>query len=493
MATRPTSAQYRSRRTALLVLCAGILMIILDGTIVNVALPSIQRDLHFSQSGLTWVVNSYLIAFGSLLLLAGRLGDRFGSKRIFVIGLAVFTAASALCGLADDPALLIAARFVQGASGALASAVGLGMIVTLFPEPREQAKAIGAYSFVGSAGASIGVIGGGVLTQVLTWHWIFFVNLPIGAVAAFFAVRVLESPDRTEPRAEKASQGNDSLGSLLVTAALMIAVYTIVKAADYGWGSARTLGLGAVAIVLLGGFVVREHYAAHPLLPLRILRSRTVAGANLVQALMVAAMIGFQFLFALYLQQVLGFDAMRTGLGFLPITIAIGVLSLLLSARLNARFGVRRVLMTSLVFLGAGLAALTQVSAHADYFTDLMPILVLLGVGAGMALPAVTTLAMSDATPADSGLVSGLANTTQQVGGALGLAVLSTLATERSGRLGAQGAAARDALTGGFHLAFGVGAGLMAVAFVLSARSLRSDAESISLPMSAQPAPSALR
>ena len=228
----------RSRRSALLVLCAGILMIILDGTIVNVALPSIQRDLAFSQSGLTWVVNSYLIAFGSLLLLAGRLGDRFGGKRVFVTGLAVFTAASALCGLAANPAMLIAARFLQGAGGALTSAVGLGMIVTLFPEPGEQAKAIGAYSFVGSAGASLGVIGGGVLTQVLSWHWIFFVNLPIGAVAAFFAIRVLDGPDRSAAGPDRAERGNDVTGSLLVTAALMVGVYTIVKAADFGWASA---------------------------------------------------------------------------------------------------------------------------------------------------------------------------------------------------------------------------------------------------------------
>lgn len=464
----PAPPTDSSRWPALLVLCAGTLMVILDGTIVNVALPSIQSDLGFSRASLTWVVNAYLIAFGGLLLLAGRLGDLIGRKRVFIAGLAVFTAASLLCGVSANPGTLIAARFLQGVGGAMASAVTLGMIVAIFTEPRERSRAIAVYSFVGSAGASIGVIAGGVLTQVISWHWIFFVNLPIGVAAAVLAGRVLGPDHGAGPR-----QGADVTGAVLVTAALMLGVYTIVKAADHGWGSLHTLGLGAVSAALLGAFVLRQARAAHPLLPLRIFRSRNVSGANLVQFVMVAPMFGFQFLVALYLQRVLGYDAIGTGIAFLPVTTSIGLTSLFLAARLIARFGLRTVLAAGLLLLAAGFVLLTRLPAQGGYGVHVLPALVLLGAGAGLALPAITTLAMSDATPRDSGLVSGLANTTQQVGGALGLALLSTLAASRTDRLLGNGENTAAALTGGYHLAFVTGAALMLLAAALTATALR--------------------
>ena len=462
--TRTVPAASRSRWLALVVLCAGMLMIILDQTIVNVALPSIQRDLGFTQSSLAWVVNAYLIAFGGLLLLAGRLGDLIGRKRVFLSGLVTFTLASLLCGLSSSAGTLIAARFLQGIGGATTSAVILGMIVTMFPRPRERARAIGVYSFVSAAGASIGLLAGGILTQALNWHWIFLVNLPIGVTAVALAVRLL-APER----GTGLGKGADVAGALLVTAALMLGVYTIVEAADHGWASAHTLGFGAIALLLLAGFVARQASASNPLVPPRVLRSRDLSGANLVQFLMVAGLLGMFFLGALYLQRVLGYDPLRIGLGFLPVAVGIGTLSLGLSARLNTRFGARAVLLAGLVLIVGGLLLLTRVPVDASYAVDLLPALLLVGTGGGLALPALMTLAMSGATPEDAGLASGLVNTTQQVGGALGLAVLATLATSRTDRLLAGGHGVASALTGGYHLAFGAGAGLVAVAIVVAA------------------------
>ena len=455
----------RSRRLALTVLCAGMLMVILDGSIVTVALPVIQNDLGFSSAGLTWVVNAYLIAFGGLLLLAGRLGDLVGRKRVFIAGLAIFTAASLLCGVSTNEQMLIAARFVQGIGGAAASAVSLGMIVTLFPEPRERGAAIGAFSFVGAAGASIGQVLGGIITQTLGWHWIFFINLPVGAVAALLAARVLAADHGPGLRA-----GADALGALLVTAGLMTGVFAIVETSRYGWGSSRTIGFGAMAVVLLAAFVARQATAASPLLPLRIFRSRNVAGANLVQVLAISAMFGFQILIALYLERVLRYGAASTGLAILPAAVLIGGVSLGLSARLNARFGERRMLLTGLALLAAALGLLTRLPLDgrpvlaspvlaspvlASYVVYLLPTMLLAG-GGGLVLPAMTSLGMSAASPSDAGVVSGLFNTTQQVGGALGVAVLVTLAG-----------------SGGYHLAFGIGAGLIGAAFVLAALILR--------------------
>ena len=460
----------RARWMALVVLCVGMLMIVLDATIVNVALPSIQDDLGFSQSSLAWVVNAYLIAFGGLLLLAGRIGDLIGRRRIFLIGLAVFTGASLLCAVAQSQELLIGARFVQGAGGALTSAVILGMIVTMFPEPRDQAKAIGVYSFVASAGGSIGLLAGGALTEAINWHWIFFVNLPIGVATALFALRLV---DRDEGLGLK--EGADLPGAVLITGGLMLLVYTILEAGEQGWGSARTLGLGAVSIALLTAFVLRQARIPNPLMPLRLLRSRNVAGANIVQALFVSGMFGMFFLGALYMQRVLGYEALEVGLAFLPVTLVIGMLSLGFSERLNMRFGPRTTLIPSLVFIGASLLLFARAPVDASYVTDILPVMLLLGAGAGLAFPSLMTLAMSGATPSDSGLASGLVNTTLQVGGAIGLAGLATLATDRSDGLLADGESAASALTSGYQLAYVVGAALVAAAIAIALTVLRPE------------------
>jgi EmrB/QacA subfamily drug resistance transporter len=456
---------------ALVVLCTGSLMIILDQTIVTVALSAIQQDLGFGQSDLAWVVNAYVIPFGGLLLLAGRLGDLVGRKRVFVAGLVLFTAASALCGLATSAPALVAARFVQGIGGAITSAVILGMIVPMFPAARDRARAIGVYSFVGSAGASLGFFAGGLLTQGISWHWIFFVNVPIGVVTAILAVRLFPTDRGTGLRA-----GADAIGAVLVTAGLMVGVYAIVEAARYGWASAHTLGTGAVALALLAGFVLRQATARRPLLPLRVFRSRNVSGGNLAQALMVAAAIGFQFLISLYLQRVLGYGPIEAGVAVVPTALVIGIVSLGFSARLNTRFGLRRVLVVGLVLIGAALALLTRLPVGGRYPADILPALLLLGLGAGMTLPAVTTLAMSGATAEDAGLASGLVNTTQQIGAALGLAVMASLATARADRALAAGAGTAEALTDGYRLAFAVGVALVVVAVVIAVVVLRQPA-----------------
>jgi EmrB/QacA subfamily drug resistance transporter len=466
----------RSRWLALVVLCAGMLMIILDQTIVTVALPSIQRDLGFSQSGLAWVVNAYVVPFGGLLLLAGRLGDLAGRKRVFVTGLALFTGASLWCGLAGSAGMLIAARFVQGIGGATTSAVILGMIVPMFPEPRERARAIAVYSFVGSAGATLGFFAGGVLTQALDWHWIFFVNLPIGLAAWALAVRLFP----TSPGLGLGA-GSDAAGAVLGTGGLMLGVYAIVGTGQHGWGSPSTIGFGAAAIVLLAAFVVREATAAKPLLPLRVLRSRNVVGGNAAQALMVAAAIGFQFLSTLYLQRVLGYGPFAAGLAVVPAALAIGTISLGFSARLTGRFGPRTVLVAGLALIAVGLAWLARVPVEGRYAVDILPGVLLLGIGAGGALPAVTSLAMSGATGDDSGLASGLVNTTQQIGAAFGLAVLATLAAARTAGLVAQGTPETAALVSGYRLAFGVGAALVlgALAVALLVLSHRKDRHNV--------------
>ena len=425
----------RSRWVALVVLCVGMLMIVLDVTVVNVALPSMQDDLGFSQSSLAWVVNAYLIAFGGLLLLAGRLGDLISRRGVFLAGLAIFTLASLACGLAQSQEMLVAARFVQGIGGALTSAVILGMIVTMFPEPREQAKAIGVYGFVASAGGSIGLLVGGVLTESINWHWIFFVNIPIGILTAILAVRFIE-----KDKGIGLSNGADVLGALLVTSALMLLVYTIVKpAAENGWGDGGTLALIAVSVALLVAFLVREATAKTPLIPLRIFRSRNISGANLIQVVTVAGMFGMFFMGSLYLQKVLGYNALQIGLAFLPGTIIMGVLSLGYSHKLVMRFGPRTVMLPGLGLVALGFVWFTRAPVDGSYLTDVLPVMVAFGVGGGVAFPALMMISMSDAAPSDAGLASGLVNTTAQVGGALGLAILATLATTRTTDLQSSG------------------------------------------------------
>jgi EmrB/QacA subfamily drug resistance transporter len=463
----------RNRWIALYVLCVGMLMIVLDATVVNVALPEIQDDLGFSQSSLAWVVNAYLIAFGGLLLLAGRLGDLISRRGVFLAGLGVFTAASLLCGVAQSQELLIAARFVQGVGGAMTSAVILGMIVTMFPQPREQAKAIGVFGFVASAGGSVGLLAGGVLTQGINWHWIFFINVPVGVATAVLALRLIEGD-----KGIGFGEGADVLGAALITSSLMLGVYTIVEpAADLGWGASQTLGLGAASLVLLVVFVMREATARKPLIPLKIFRSRNVTGANAIQALTVAGMFGMFFLGVLYLQRVLGYDALQTGLAFLPTTIVMGTLSVRYSERVIMRFGTRRTLLPGLVLIAAGLALFARVPVDGDYVTDVLPSTILLGAGIGTSFPALMTLAMSGATPSDAGLASGLVNTTVQVGAAVGLAVLATLSATRSKSLIENGEYTAAALTDGYQLAFLIGAALVVVAIVVAVTVLRPECQ----------------
>ncbi|MGN9844296.1 DHA2 family efflux MFS transporter permease subunit [Nonomuraea sp. H19] len=466
---------------ALIVLSAAMLMTILDGSIVTVAMPAIQRDLGFTPAGLSWTVNAYLIAFGGLLLLAGRLGDLIGRRTMFLAGNAVFTAASLLAGVATGPGLLIAARFLQGVGSAMASAVVLGILVTLFTETRERARAIGVFSFTGAAGASIGQVLGGVLTDALSWHWIFFINVPIGLATIALAIKALPGD-----RGAGLAAGADVLGALLVTAGLMLGIYTVVKIEEYGWLAGHTLGLGAVSLALLAAFLVRQTTAHTPLMPLRIFRSRNVSGANLVQMLALSAMFAFQIIVALYMQKVLGYGALATGLAMLPAAVAIGGVSLFVSARLNTRFGERAVLVAGLVLLLGAMGWLTRVPVQASYAVDLLPVMLLIA-GGGLVLPALTTLGMSGAKADDAGLASGLFNTTQQIGMALGVAVLSTLAASRTGVLLASGASEAAALTGGYRLAFTVSAGLLVAALLVSLAVLRRPApapepEKVALP-----------
>jgi EmrB/QacA subfamily drug resistance transporter len=459
----------RQRWLALYVLCAGALMIVLDATIVNVALPSIQEDLGFDQTNLAWVVNAYLIPFGGLLLFAGRLGDLIGQRKIFLIGLAIFTVASALCALAQTQEMLIAARFVQGAGGAAASAVVLGMIVTMFPEPREQAKAIGVYGFVASAGGSIGLIAGGVLTDLISWHWIFFINIPVGIATAYFALKLVEGKDGIG-----FEQGADIPGAVLLTSGVMIAVYAILGVGEDGWISGRVLGLGAVGLALVAAFVFRQSRLEHPLMPLRLFKVRNVVGANVVMMFLVAGMFAMFFLGALYLQQVLGYDPLEVGLAFLPSTIVMGAMSLRFSEKLIMRFGAKNTLVSALVFIGAGLLLFARTPVDGNYLLDVVPPVVLIGLGAGMGFPSLMMLSMSGVSMQDSGLASGLINTTVQVGGAIGLAVLATVAADRTDGLLAEGESALSALNSGFHVAYLIGAGLVAVAFVVALVLLRS-------------------
>ncbi|MEO3826831.1 MFS transporter [Actinomadura sp. B10D3] len=462
------SAPLRSRWAALGVLSATMLMTILDGSIVTVATPAIQEDLGFSPAELSWIMNAYLIPLGGLLLLAGRLGDLAGRRTLFLAGNAVFTAASVLAGAATTSGLLIAARFLQGVGSALASAVVLGIIVTLFTDPRERAKAIGIFSFTGAAGASIGQVLGGVLTDALSWHWIFLINLPIGVATILLAL-----PALPRDRGIGLKAGADVWGALLVTSGLMLGIYTVVKVERSGWISAHTLGLGAVSLLLLAGFAVRQSRAATPLMPLRILRSRNVSGAYAVQLLTLSAMFSFQVIVALYMQRVLGYSALDTGLAMLPAAVMIGAVSLFVSARLANRFGDRAVLVAGLVLLIGAMAWLTTVPVDADYVTDLLPVFLLVA-GAGLVLPSLTSLGMSSARPDDAGIASGLFNTVQQVGMAVGVAVLTTLAASRIEALRLDGRDDAAALTGGYHLAFGISAGLLAAALAVALLVLRT-------------------
>jgi EmrB/QacA subfamily drug resistance transporter len=449
------------RWLALMVVCLAQLMIVLDTTIVNVALPSIQRDLHFTQGNLTWVVNAFLIAFGSFLLLAGRLGDLFGRKRLFLIGVATFTIASALCGFAPSQGLLIVARFVQGIGGALSASVILAIIVTEFPLAEDRAKAMSAYVFVAVAGGSLGLLAGGALTQALNWHWIFFVNLPIGATT-FALGRALLPSDK----AVAARQRIDWLGSLLVTLSLMTAVYAIVGASSYGWGSAHVLGFGTVALALMAGFLTLEARIANPIMPLAILRVRGLAGSSAVRGFLVTGMYSTFFLGTLYLEHVRHYSALQTGLAFLPWTVTVGILSLGITARLIGRFGAIRVLLSGLGMVIVGLALLATDGPSTQFFPTIFFAYFAMGLGIGSSFTPLLTIAMANVPAAHAGLGSGIVNVSQQVAGAFGLAVLGTIAANHSKALEAHGHALAGSLIAGYHLAFTIGAASIVVGII---------------------------
>jgi EmrB/QacA subfamily drug resistance transporter len=443
----------RTRWYALVVLCLGSLMIVLDTTIVNVALPSIRDDLGFSSTSLAWVVNAYLLTFGGFLLLGGRLGDLYGHRRLFLSGITLFTAASLACGLATSQEFLIAARAVQGVGGAVASAVSLSLMMNLFTEPADRAKAMGVFGFVASGGGSIGVLLGGVLTDTLDWHWIFLVNLPIGVAVVLLSLRLL--PGR---RGEAGTGKLDVAGAVTVTASLMLAVYAIVNGNQNGWGSVETLALLGAAAALLAVFLLIESRVSSPLMPLRVLRLRNVATANVVGVLWAASMFAWFFLSALYLQLVLGYSPLQVGLAFLPANVIMGILSVGVSAKLVMRFGIKPPLAAGLLIAGSGLALFARAPVDGSFVVDVLPAMMLLGFGAGIAFNPVLLAAMSDVAPEEAGLASGLVNTAFMMGGALGLAVLASLAATRTDTLTADGDSHLAALTGGYHAAFVVGA-----------------------------------
>ncbi len=442
----------RRRWMALVVVCLAQLMIVLDTTIVNVALPSIQHDLHFTQGNLTWVINAFLVTFGSFLLLAGRLGDLLGRKRVFLYGVTLFTLASLACGAAESSTVLIAARFVQGIGAAMQASVILAIIVVEFQEPGERARAMSAYVFTAVAGGSLGLLAGGVLTQLLSWHWIFFVNLPIG-VLAVIAGRILIPADS----GAGLGQGVDWLGSLLVTLAIAIAVYSIVEATSYGWGSARVIGGGAAAVALLAGFIALESRIANPIMPLRILKLRGLVGSCITRGFLVTGMYGTWFLGSLYLEHILHYDAIRTGLAFMPWTLTVAVLSMGVTRRLVARLGAMRVMVSGMLLVAVGLYVMHGISLHTDYFPRLFIGFFLMGFGIGNAFMPMLTIAMADVPQADAGLGSGIVNVSQQVGGALGLAVLSTFATNHSNSLLAAHHTLDVSLLSGYRLAYVIG------------------------------------
>jgi EmrB/QacA subfamily drug resistance transporter len=468
-ATVAQPAADRKRWIALVIVCLGQLMSVLDTTVVNVALTPIQRDLHFSQANLTWVINAYLIAFGSFLLMAGRLGDLIGRKRVFLVGVAIFTAFSAVCGLAENQTLLIVARFVQGLGGALSVSVILAIIVTEFPRPAERARAMSAYMFVVVSGGSIGLLAGGALTQAINWHWIFFINVPIGVVTLVLGNALIE-----ENKGLGLSKGVDVLGSILVTVAMMLGVYAIVEVTKYGWGSAHTLGLGGGAAALLAAFLVLESRLENPIMPPRILRLRSLIGSSVVRGFLVTGMYATFFLGALYLEHILHYSAVKTGFAFLPMTLAVAALSLGVTARLVGRFGAKRTLIPGLFTVIAALVLLSRAGAHASYFPSIFLPFLLLGIGTGTSFMPLLTIAMVDVPTQDAGLGSGIVNVSQQVSAALGLAVLSTIATNHTRSLTAHGHAIAGALISGYHLAFVIAAACVAVGILVALVVLRA-------------------
>jgi EmrB/QacA subfamily drug resistance transporter len=451
----------RTRWVALIVVCLGQLM-------SNVALPSIQRDLHFSQANLTWVLNGYLISYGTLLLLAGRLGDLIGRRRVFLTGVSIFTAASAVCGLARSQEVLIAARFIQGVGGAAATSAIVAIIVTEFPEPRERAKAMSVYTLVVSGGASLGLILGGVITESIDWHWIFFINVPIGVITVLLGrTRIVEN------KGLGIGRDLDVVGAMLVTAAMLLGVYAIVTSSSRGWGSAHTLGFGGLAVLLLAAFVTVEARVSNPIMPLRIFAVPGLASSSLIRGLLITGMYATFFVGVLYLEHILGYGVLQTGVAFLPQTLVLAALSLGPTAWLVTRFGPRLPLLVGLLLGAIGLFVLAQAGPHAHYFPEILIAFLLMGAGAGLAFMPLLTIAMAHVPLADAGLASGIVNTSLQLSAAVGVAVLGTIATDRTRTLVAHGVGHTDALLGGYHLALTIGAASVATAIIAALLLLR--------------------
>jgi EmrB/QacA subfamily drug resistance transporter len=463
-----TFTSDRARWLALYVLCLGDLMIVLDGTIVNVALPSIRDDLGFSQTSLAWVVNAYLLTFGGFLLLGGRLGDLFGHRRLFLGGIALFTLASLACGLANSQEILVVARAVQGVGGAVVSAVAFSLLITIFTEQADRAKAMGVFGFVLSGGGVIGVLAGGILTDLLSWHWIFLVNLPVGALVYALSLRLLPAG-----RSPAAKGRVDAAGAVTVTASLMLAVYAIINGNEHGWMSARTLGVLGGAVALLAVFLAIEARISSPLMPLSLFRNRNLSTANVLGALMAAGMFAYFFFSALYLQLVLEYTPLEVGLAYLPGTIVWGAASLLLSDKLVMRFGIKPPLLTGLGLMTLSLILLARIPVDGNFVVDILPATLAVGLGAGIAFNPILLAAMSDVAQEEAGLASGVVNTAFMMGGAVGLAVLASLAASRSDGLLASGDALAAALNSGYHVAFIVGAVFLVASAVVGATLLR--------------------
>jgi EmrB/QacA subfamily drug resistance transporter len=472
------------RWLALIVLNLGTLMIVLDATIVNVALPSIRDDLGFTETSLAWVVNAYLLTFGGFLLLGGRLGDLFGHRRLFLIGIVLFTLASLACGIANSQETLIAARAVQGLGGAVVSAVALSLVMMLFTETGDRAKAMGVYGFVASGGGTIGVLAGGVLTDVLNWHWIFLVNIPIGIGVYALSTRLLPADNVTA-----GDRRVDIAGAVTVTASLMLAVYAIVNGNEVGWRDGQTLWMLAAAVMLFGVFLVIESRVSHPLMPLGLFRHRNISTANGVGVLLAGSMFAWFFLTALYLQFVLGYSPLKVGLAFLPSSLIMGAFSLGLSAKLVMRFGIKPPMVGGMLFMAAGLLLYARLPVDGTFVLDILPGSVLLGIGAGMGFNPLLLAAMGDVEPTEAGLASGVVNTAFMMGGALGLAVLVSLSASRSDNLLSAGDDRLTALTGGYHASFLVGALFAAAGAVIGGLLIRAE-KPAAMHAEAEPAPS---
>jgi EmrB/QacA subfamily drug resistance transporter len=459
----------RRRWIALIVVCLAMLMSALDSSIVNVALPSIQRDLHFTQSSLTWVVDAYLIAFGSFLLLAGRLGDLIGRKKVFLSGVAIFTFSSLVCALSQNQAELIIARFFQGLGGAVSSSVIVAIIITEFTGVRERAKAMSSFMFVTVSGGSIGLLVGGFLTQSVNWHWIFVINIPIGITTLILGYFLIEENVGLGVR-----DGVDVTGSLLMTSSLILGIFAIVTASTYGWLSAHTLGFMAVALLLMGAFVVVESRTTRPIVPLRILQLRSLIASSVVRGLAFSAMFSVFFFGAIYLEKVLHYSPLTTGVAFLPMSIAMAVMSLGVTSRLLVRYGPMRLLIPGMTSVIVALVVLSHTGVHTSYAVSILPAFLLLGIGMSLSAVPLLTIAMAEVPHADAGLASGFVNVSMWLASSAALAVFGTLAASRTHTVAAHGAGVNASLVAGYHVTFLIGAvmataGLLVAAFVLRA------------------------